>query len=96
MRAHVVMAFAICLLFALAACATTPKPPAEPTIIYRTVNVPVPVSCIDKGVIPSMPEKVGADLNGDAAHDLDVVSASAIRLRSALDQALALLGGCAK
>lgn len=78
----------------LCACATTPCPP--PAISVRTVEVvkPVPVACVKPEQVPAMPPRVGDDLTGDAQRDLDVVAASAIRLRAALDQALALLGAC--
>lgn len=87
-------AIALAPLFLCAACSTTPCPP--PAISVRTVEVvkPVPVACVKPEQVPAMPPRVGDDLTGDAQRDLDVVAASAIRLRAALDQALALLGAC--
>jgi hypothetical protein len=75
----------------LASCSTTPGP-----VEVRTteVLVPVPVSCVTLAQIPVAPPKVGDQLTGDAQHDLDLVAASAIRLRATLDITLALLGAC--
>lgn len=85
----------IALAVALAGCGgdgPQPLPPVEVRTI--TVNTPVSTPCIHRGDVPAMPPKIGNQLTGDAGHDLDVVSASALRLRSALGTALALLGGC--
>lgn len=81
---------------ALAGCATSPTPP--PAIVVKTerVEVPIPTPCVDADQIPAMPPRVGDRLTGDAARDLDVVAASAIRLRAALGKALALLGACGR
>lgn len=84
-------------ILCLSACA--PKPPAPlPPVQVQTITVekPIPVPCVDRAQIPVMPPKIGALLNGDAAHDLDVVSASALRLRATLGIALAQLGACAR
>lgn len=88
-----------CLMFALVAalagCGDERPVPLPPVVVKTvTVNVPVPIPCVKRSDVPAMPPKIGAQLNGDAGHDLNVVSASALRLRSALDKALALLGGC--
>lgn len=86
----------IAIALALASCgdhvASTPLPPTEVRTI--TVDRPVAVPCVAKSDIPAAPPKVGTQLTGDAGHDLDVVSASALRLRGTLDKALALLGAC--
>lgn len=83
-------------LLALAGCGDTVKSVPLPPTEVRTVTVdrPVAVPCVDRKDIPAMPPKVGAQLTGEAGHDLDVVSASALRLRASLDKALALLGAC--
>ncbi len=73
---------------------STPAPPVEARVV--TVDRPVPVPCVAAAQIPAMPAKVGDQLNGDAGHDLDIVSASALRLRVALDKVLALLGACVR
>jgi hypothetical protein len=82
---------AIIALVALSACATTPGPVEVRTV---TVNVPVATSCVHASDIPAVPAKIGDQLNGDSVHDLDLVAASAIRLRATLDIALSLLGAC--
>jgi starvation-inducible outer membrane lipoprotein len=79
-------------LFLLAGCSTVPGPVQVRTVEIRT---PVAISCVQTSQIPTAPPKVGSQLNGDAQHDLDVVAASAIRLRAALDVTLSLLGACA-
>jgi hypothetical protein len=78
----------------LAGCAPHPQP--LPPVQIRTVTIdrPVPVACVTAADIPAEPAKIGAQLNGHAQHDLDLVAASAIELRSVLHVALVLLGGC--
>lgn len=76
----------------LAGCAH-PPPPAIETRIER-VEVPVPVACIKASDVPAMPPNVGDELTGNAVSDADLLAADALRLRSALDQALALISGC--
>lgn len=69
------------LIGMLAACSTAKTPP--PAVEVRTVTktIPVPVPCLAKADIPAEPEHVADRLTGDARHDLDIVAASAIRLR---------------
>lgn len=82
----------------LASCSATTPPPA---VEVRTVEVkvPVPVACISaeqyRQLIDREPAKVAAQLNGDARHDLDVISASAIRLRAYAGELRAALKACA-
>lgn len=76
-------------LFLLAACSH-----AEPGIEIRTVEVPVPVSCVTAAQIPAVPEKVGHLLTGNAVHDLSVVAESALELRKYAGELRALLVGC--
>jgi hypothetical protein len=82
------------IALALTACATAPTPP--PAVVVRTVEVdrPLPVPCVKQSDIPTMPEKVGSQLNGDAVHDLDIVAAALIRAMTALDKSAALLSAC--
>jgi hypothetical protein len=83
------------LAIALSACndaRPVPLPPVQVKTI--TVDRPVAVPCVKRSDVPAMPPKVGSQLNGDAGHDLNIVSASALRLRAALGRALALLGAC--
>lgn len=87
--------FAIPLALALTACSQSRPVPLPPVVVKTiTVDRPVAVPCVKKSEVPAMPAKVGGQLNGDAGHDLNVVSASALRLRAALGKALALLGAC--
>lgn len=80
------------LALTLAACKTTPGPVEIKTV---EVRVPVTVACVRKDQIPTMPPRVGEQLQGDAQADASLLAASAIRLRSTLGVALALLDGCA-
>ena len=78
----------------LAGCAPHPRP--LPPVEVRTITVdrPIPVPCVAAVDIPAEPPKVGGQLDGHAQHDLDLVAASAVDLRSVLHVALALLEGC--
>lgn len=78
---------------ALSACAG--PPPAIEARIER-VEIPVPVACIKAADVPAVPARVGDKLTGNASTDADLLAASALRLRSALDQALALISGCVR
>ena len=76
----------------LSACnAQTPHPTVDVPVI---VKVPVAVACYSASDIPAEPAKVNKDLTGDAMHDLDIVSASALRLRAWGQSEAALLSGC--
>ena len=88
---HLPPAAGLAILFALSACKTTPGPVEVRTVF---VNVPVSVSCIKPGMVPAPPPKIGALLNGDSQHDLNLVAASAIRLRAYGDVLLALVSAC--
>lgn len=76
-------------------CASTTPPPAVEVRVQR-VEIPVAVACIDKAAIPAEPEKIAGRLTGNASQDLDLVSASALRLRSWGRELRAMLGGCVK
>jgi hypothetical protein len=78
---------------ALSACAGRTPPPA---IEVRTehVEVPVPVRCIKVADVPVVPARIGNKLTGNAVEDANLLAAANLRLRSALDQALALISGC--
>lgn len=80
---------------ALAACAAHTPPPAIKAQVVET-KVPVAVACIDKARVPAMPARVGDQLTGDAVHDASLLARADLALRSALDQALALIGPCTK
>ena len=78
--------------FTLAGCTQTPSPAIE--VRTEQVKVSVPVACIKVSDVPAMPPRVGDKLTGNAVSDADLLAADALRLRSALDQALALITGC--
>jgi hypothetical protein len=78
--------------FTLAGCAHQPPPAIE--VRTEVVKVPVPTACIKASDVPAMPPRVGDQLTGDARSDADLLAADALRLRAALDQALALISGC--
>lgn len=80
--------------FTLAGCAQTPPPAIE--VRTERVEVPVPVACIKASDVPAVPTQVGDKLTGNAVADADLLAAANLRLRSALDQALALISGCTK
>lgn len=80
--------------FTLAGCAAHPTPPVIEARVER-VEVPVAVACVDPADVPAEPARVGNQLTGDAAHDAGVLAAVDLRLRAALDKALALINGCA-
>lgn len=88
-------ACALIALAALSGCGAQTPPPA---VEIRTITVekPVAVACVDKASIPAEPPKVATQLTGDARHDLDIVSGSALRLRQALKETFALLAPCTK
>ena len=77
----------------LAGCAGRVPPPAIAATVVR-VEVPVAISCVKASDIPAEPAKIGGRLTGDAATDLPVVAASAVRLRAYAGQLAALLTGC--
>lgn len=81
----------IASLLLLSACKTTPGPVE---VRVQTVRVPVSVSCVKPGMVPSPPPKIGQLLNGDAQHDLNLLAASAVRLRAYGDVLLSLVRAC--
>jgi hypothetical protein len=94
-KRHFLCMSALCVnILCMSACTTGPHPLPPTEVRTVEVKVPVPVPCVERSALPGMPAKVGNLLTGDAVHDLDVVAASNLRLRTALDKALALLGAC--
>ena len=91
------IAFVSSIALSLSACGATTPPPAVELKIQR-VEVPVPVICLTakqyQDLIAGEPAKVSAQLNGQAAHDLDVVAASALRLRAYVGELQAALKAC--
>ena len=85
-------------LIGVAALASCTHPPDEPAIEVRTITVdrPIPVACVDPKAIPAEPEMVGDELTGDAAHDADILAASAIGLRLYAQMLRALIEPCTK
>lgn len=68
----------------------------RPAVEVRTMEVlkPVPVPCVKREQIPAAPPSIRDKLTGNAAADIGPIAASALELRQALNEALALLGGC--
>lgn len=87
------LGFALGAIFALAGCGGQ-LPPPEIRVERVEIDRPVAVSCVKAEDIPAIPARVGDQLTGDAVRDLDLIAANALRLRAALDQAVALLVGC--
>lgn len=82
-------------LLTLSACAAKLPPPAVELQIQR-VEIPVATPCLSADKIPAEPEHVASNLTGDAVHDLDLVTASALRLRNWGAQMHAALEACAR
>ncbi|AYJ86215.1 hypothetical protein D3Y57_09860 [Sphingomonas paeninsulae] len=86
------MRFIILAALLLSGCGVaTPHPVVEHTVVEK---VPVAVTCYKAADLPVEPAKVAKDLTGDAMHDLDLISASALRLRRWGQSEAALLAGC--
>ena len=84
------------LMLCVAGCAHGPRvdtAPPPPKVIY--VDRVVTANCVKASDIPATPPKVGSQMTGDAVHDLDIVASADLQSRAALDQAIALLTGCA-
>jgi hypothetical protein len=81
------------------ACAKVDR--ARPAVEIRTVEVlkPIPTPCLAitdwKALLAKEPARIAALLTGDARHDLDLVAASAIRLRAYTQALQAALRACA-
>jgi hypothetical protein len=86
------IALSLCAL--LMACATTSKPAVQ--VITQEVKVPVPVACVDAKAVPAEPARVGDKLNGQAAHDADLLASSALLLRQWGRELRALVQPCLK
>lgn len=80
------LAAALALL--IAGCAAHTAPP-------RTIEVPVAQPCLPAERIPAAPRFDRAALSGDAAHDLDLVTAYALRLKQWGEALDATLRACA-
>lgn len=85
---------AACL--ALAGCGSVPTPPPAIEARVETFNVPVAVACVDKADIPTVPAKIGGQLDGDAVHDSGILGSALADMRAVVLKAVALLRGCAK
>ena len=68
---------ALASLVLLAACSTTP--PCVPKIQTVSVNVPVPVACLDAKDVPAEPGLVA--MTGDARNDDALLAAKVAALR---------------
>lgn len=84
------------VIIGLSACSITKLPPSAVELHAVRVEIPVPMPCLRADQIPAEPERIASKLTGDAAHDLDLVSASALRLRSWGQRMMAALEACAK
>ena len=55
---------ALACLFCLSGCAAIPdKPPPEPSVQYKTINVPTPVPCFTEAERPIRPQPTPIDLD---------------------------------
>ncbi len=86
-------ALAVAAALALAGCAKTTPPAVE--LRVQKVEVPVPQPCLAADRIPAEPPRIANELTGDARHDLDLVAASALRLRAWGETMTAVLRACA-
>jgi hypothetical protein len=83
-------------VISLAGCAGANRTPPAVEVRVQRVEIPVAVACIDKTAIPAEPVMIAGRLTGNASQDLDLVSASALRLRVWGRELRAMLGGCVK
>lgn len=88
--------YALVALVVLAGCTRPDVAPPAIEVRVQRVEVPVPVPCIDDKSVPAEPGKVGGQLNGRAAHDADVLAASALQLRQWGRELKALIAPCVK
>lgn len=93
-QAKAAAALGFCAL--LSACATPNCP--KPAVELRTITVdrPIPVPCVKSADLPSVPAKIGDQLNGDAVHDASVLASALLRMRATAETQSALLKACAK
>ena len=91
---HSAAALGLCLI--LSACATPNCP--KPAVELRTITVdrPIPVPCVRSADLPSVPARIGDQLNGDAVHDVSVLASALLRMRATAETQSALLQACAK
>ncbi|MDR6511436.1 hypothetical protein J2792_002308 [Novosphingobium capsulatum] len=82
--------------FALMGCASKPTPPPAVEVRVEKEYVPVAQPCVDKADIPTVPAKIGGNLNGDAVHDTGVLGPALADMRAVAIKAVALLKGCAR
>lgn len=87
---------ALLIALALTACTKPDVPPPAVEVRVQRVEVPVAVPCVDKREVPAEPAQVGSRLNGQAAHDADILGASAITLRQWGRELRALITPCVK
>lgn len=80
------------------ACAKADRPAPAVEVRVERVETPVSVRCISvaqwKALLAREPAKIATQLTGNASHDLDIVSASAIRLRAYAEGLQAALKAC--
>lgn len=88
--------YALVALVALAGCTRPDVSPPAIEVRVQRVEVPVPVPCVDAKSVPAEPGKVGGQLNGQAARDLDLVAASALQLRQWGRELKALIAPCVR
>lgn len=82
---------ALALLLVLSACASAPCVPKVQTV---TVNVPVPVACINAADIPAEPGTT--TLTGDARNDTALLASKVGELRIWGRQLLGMTTACSK
>lgn len=80
-------AFCYTSALTLAACTT----PQSVGVRVETVNVPVPVRCVDPAAIPAEPPHVKDTLTGDARVDILIIGESVLALRKAYEELRALV-----
>lgn len=87
-------------LLAVAACTGTHASPPAVELRTQTVEVPVALPCLTKDqydkLLADAPAHVAAQLSGDAPHDLDIVTAYALRMQAYVGELQAAMKACAK
>lgn len=80
---------------ALAGCGVPPPCPTPPVKVQVVKElVPVPVACVDTKDVPTVPPRVGGQVNGDAVHDGLLAASSAADLRVVVNRLLAVIEAC--
>ena len=85
----------VLIVAALAGCATVPHADQADQRAVVSVDKVVVASCAAAKDVPTLPAGVGAQLNGNAVHDVAILAAAVLDDRAWQGKALAIIKGCA-